>query len=158
MDMLGNQYRSLLPAINMTVLKLLDFAKLKPVVEKGAKLRKQITKCVKVYFQMMNKKMPHVQVITSAVQDKLASFDEDGFVKLGKRQLNQTSITDLEHLCLRKDTPKPIPSYDPAIEDEFMLKFKLKGEMDAKTLKKKTKQAEKGAIKELRKDTLAIQE
>ena len=28
MDMLGSQYRSFVPAINMTVLKLLDFAKL----------------------------------------------------------------------------------------------------------------------------------
>lgn len=54
---------------------------------------------------------------------------------------------------MRKDTPRALPLYDPAIEDDFLLKFVPKGEMDAKTLKKKTKQAEKGAIKELRKDT-----
>ena len=58
---------------------------------------------------------------------------------------------------MRKDTPKPLATFEPAIDDDFLLKFKLKGEMDAKTLKRKTKQAEKAAVKELRKDTLAIQ-
>ena len=72
----------------MTVLKLLDFASLSKVAEKGEKLVKKIQKCVRKYFQTMNKKMPHVQVVTSAVQSKLAAFNDDGFVKLGKRQLS----------------------------------------------------------------------
>ena len=88
MGMLGSQHRSLVPAVNMTVLKLLDFAQLSKVAEKGEKLLRKIQKCVRKYFQMSNKKMPHVQVITSAVQSKLAAFEDDGFTKLGKRQLS----------------------------------------------------------------------
>lgn len=50
MDMLGSQYRSFVPAINMTVLKLLDFAQLSKVIEKGEKLVKKIKKCTTKYF------------------------------------------------------------------------------------------------------------
>ena len=48
-------------------------------------------------------------------------------------------------------------TYDPLIEDEFLMRVATKNRHDEKSLKAKTKKAEKDAIRELRKDNLSLQ-
>jgi len=56
--------------------------------------------------------------------------------------------------------PKPLPSYAPLIEEEFMLTvdWKTKNRGDEKLMKRKAKKIEKDAIRELKKDTQTIQD
>lgn len=79
-------------------------------------------------------------------------------IQLGKRQREQSRIKPLEHLsALRKEVPKPLATYDPKIEEEFLLK-KVKKPLDERTLRRKTKEASKMAIKEITKDARVIQQ
>jgi hypothetical protein len=71
---------------------------------------------------------------------------------LGKRSFNQ-----LEHLAIRMEQPKPLASYDPLIEDEFLMRVATKNRFDEKTLKQKAKKTEKEAMRELKKDSFALQ-
>ena len=76
---------------------------------------------------------------------------------LGKRQLQESSIKPMVHISgLRKEVPKPLPTQSPKLEDDFLLKSKKKP-MDDLALQRKTKQAEKEAIKEFKKDNTVIQ-
>ena len=56
---------------------------------------------------------------------------------------------------MRQEKPKPLASYHPLIEDEFLMR--VKKPLDDKTMKRKAKKAEKDAVRELRKDAQAIQ-
>jgi len=56
---------------------------------------------------------------------------------------------------LRKEVPKPLATYGPKIEEEFLLK-KVKKPLDERTLRRKTKEASKMAIKEITKDARVI--
>jgi len=68
----------------------------------------------------------------------------------------------LEYLQLSLQKPKPLPTFEPLIEDDFSLndqerKLKKREKMnDPKEIKRKTKAAEKDAVRELKKDTAAI--
>jgi hypothetical protein len=64
----------------------------------------------------------------------------------------------LEYLQLQKSKPKPIATYEPEIDDEFLLhKNDKKKPVDEKILKRKIKEHEKVAVREIRKDTLVLQ-
>ena len=71
---------------------------------------------------------------------------------LGKRL--RPKAQKLEHLSMRQEKPKPLASYHPLIEDEFLMR--VKKPLDDKTMKRKAKKAEKDAVRELRKDTLIV--
>ena len=77
---------------------------------------------------------------------------------MGKRK--QTYQHPLQYLSIRWEFPKPLASYGPAIEDEFLLNvdWKEKLRSDEKLQKRKAKKVEKDAIRELKKDTETIQE
>lgn len=65
---------------------------------------------------------------------------------LGKR-----SFAQLEHLAIRQEQPKPLASYDPLVEDEFLMRVATKNRFDEKTLKQKARKTEKEAMRELKK-------
>ena len=68
----------------------------------------------------------------------------------------------LTPMALRKEFPKSIPQYDPLIDEEFLLRTKRRlsdrpvAEQE-KIMKRKTKEAEKEAMRELKKDTMVLQ-
>ena len=65
----------------------------------------------------------------------------------------------MEYLQLGKQRPKPIPSYRPLIDDDFLcFERKKRQPVDEKTLKRKIKAEEKKVARELRKDTEVIQQ
>jgi hypothetical protein len=65
------------------------------------------------------------------------------------------------HLRLLAKKPKELPSFNPAIDEEFMAAAlddrKYKKKESEKEVKRKVKKAEKDAYRELRKDTVQIQ-
>ncbi|CDW89226.1 nucleolar protein 14-like isoform x1 [Stylonychia lemnae] len=65
----------------------------------------------------------------------------------------------LSYLQLTNKKLKPLPSYAPLIEEDFLLfkDFKMKKPLDEKTMKKKMKKTQNDALRELRKDTTQIQ-
>ena len=65
----------------------------------------------------------------------------------------------LEYLQLGKQKPKSIVSMAPLIEEDFMLigEKRKKEKLDEKGLKRKIKSEEKMIIRDLKKDTIAIQ-
>ena len=58
------------------------------------------------------------------------------------------------------EKPKPVPQLAPLIEDDFLIagRWKEKQKADEKVIKRKIKKAEKDTIRELKKDTVAIQQ
>lgn len=68
----------------------------------------------------------------------------------------------LYHLAIREEKPKPLASYYPAIEDEFMpskvTQWRKEQKNDPKVLRRKTKKMEKDAIREIKKDNITLQE
>jgi hypothetical protein len=62
----------------------------------------------------------------------------------------------LEYMSIRKEIPKALASYDPLIEDEFIMRVPRKDKYDEKEMKKKVKKTEKEAMRELKKDTMFI--
>lgn len=67
----------------------------------------------------------------------------------------EVSKEKLVYIDLQKRVPKPLPSYEPLIEEDFILTrdYKKKKPLDEKDLKKKIKKNENDALRELRKDT-----
>ena len=67
----------------------------------------------------------------------------------------------LTYLSLRHETPKPLATYYPQIEDEFLPSkasaWRREQKSTDKGMKRKAKQMEKEAARELKKDTLMIQ-
>ena len=67
----------------------------------------------------------------------------------------------MTHLRLQAKRPKELASFDPHIDDDFMAAVleerPRKRELDEKEVKRKTKKAEKDALRELRKDTVQLQ-
>ena len=76
---------------------------------------------------------------------------------LGKRKFDQISKEKLEHMSIRQEFPKPLASYAPLIEDEFLMRVPKKDKFDTKALRQKTKKMEKDAIRELKKDSVTLQ-
>jgi hypothetical protein len=70
---------------------------------------------------------------------------------LGKRTFEK-----LEYLSIRQEIPKALASYDPLIEDEFLMRVATKNRFDEKSLKQKAKKTEKDAMRELKKDSMSI--
>jgi hypothetical protein len=67
-------------------------------------------------------------------------------------------LTTLTHLRLQAKKPKELPAFNPLIDEDFMAaalddKTYREKKEDPKDIKRKTKKAEKDAIRELKKDT-----
>jgi hypothetical protein len=105
----------------------------------------KLQKVAESYLTLLQKKVVHHQVITCELEKAMGSV-------LGKRSFDQ-----LEHLSIRMEQPKPLASYDPLIEDEFLMRVATKNRFDEKTLKQKAKKTEKDAMRELKKDSFALQ-
>ena len=60
---------------------------------------------------------------------------------------------------MNRQKPKPVPSFAPLLEDDFLIAghWKERRMNDEKEVKRKIKKAEKETMRELQKDTLAIQ-
>jgi hypothetical protein len=75
-----------------------------------------------------------------------------------------SGASSLTHLCLQAKKLKELPSFNPMIDEDFMAaaldedgrKFKKREESE-KEVKRKTKKAEKDAMRELKKDTIQLQ-
>jgi hypothetical protein len=96
------------------------------------------------YLSLIQKKVAHHQVVSCELEKALGV--------LGKR-----SFSKLEYLSIRQEIPKPMPSYDPLIEDEFLMRVATKNRFDEKTLKQKARKTEKDAMRELKKDSFTLQ-
>ena len=112
--------------------------------------------------------MPSAQVLTCELEKSLANnkkvlkkrrkIVEDSIVTLTTRQ----NIETLTHLRLQAKKPKELASFNPQIDEDFMAAamdekvYKDKKE-DPKEIKRKTKKAEKDAIRELKKDSQQLQ-
>ena len=71
-------------------------------------------------------------------------------------QLNSKPLTFLH---LRDKKPKPLASFDPLIEDDFLILDDWRDKkkpIDEKEVKRKMKKIEKDAVRELKKDTIQI--
>ncbi len=71
-------------------------------------------------------------------------------------------MTILTHLRLQAKKPKELPSFNPQIDEDFMAaalddKTYREKKEDPKDIKRKTKKAEKDAIRELKKDSMQLQ-
>ena len=57
------------------------------------------------------------------------------------------------------EKPKALPSFAPQLEDDFLIagRWKLNQKNDVKVIKRKIKKAEKETMRELKKDTMSIQ-
>ena len=77
------------------------------------------------------------------------------------KRLAKTHVVGLEHLRLRIEIPKPLPTYHPNIEDEFLPSkssaYRRELKNSEKVVKRKTKKLQKDAQRELKKDTQTIQ-
>ncbi len=72
------------------------------------------------------------------------------------------NLTILTHLRLQAKKPKELPSFNPQIDEDFMAaalddKTYREKKEDPKDIKRKTKKAEKDAIRELKKDSMQLQ-
>jgi len=108
-------------------------------------LKLQVKSMTKTYLKTNLEQLPWSQVLTS-----------DFASVLGAR-----SAAPLEHLRLQAKKPKELPSFNPFIDEEFMAAVmddtKYKKKETDRDIKRKTKRAEKDALRELRKDTVQIQ-
>lgn len=61
----------------------------------------------------------------------------------------------LTYLHMRDKKPRPLPTFDPLIEEDFLISddWKEKKPADEKEVRRKIKKVEKDAIRELKKDT-----
>uniref|UniRef100_A0A7S3CHV4 Uncharacterized protein n=1 Tax=Strombidium rassoulzadegani TaxID=1082188 RepID=A0A7S3CHV4_9SPIT len=115
------------------------------------------------FEQTFKNVLPHDQVGLLRVRDSLSFLqkvcEKEGLKKgrklLGKRS-HEGSQLPLQYLSLRQENPKPLPSYPPLIELEFLVRLPRKDKYDEKELKKKTRKYEKDAMRELKKDTQVI--
>jgi hypothetical protein len=65
----------------------------------------------------------------------------------------------LTFLHLRDKKPKPLSTFDPLIEDDFLILDDWRDKkkpIDEKEVKRKMKKVEKDAVRELKKDTIMI--
>ncbi len=109
-------------------------------------LKLQDKKLAKLYLNSSLESLPFSQVLTSEFGSLLGS---------------RKSTVPLAHLRLQSKKPKELPSFNPAIDEEFMAAVmddsKYKKKETERDIKRKTKKAEKDALRELRKDTVQIQ-
>lgn len=140
---LKSQKRCLNANMNHILIKCLNFAKSNTIKDK-----KKLIKLAESYITLARKKIPHYQVVTFELEKALKELEPS---LLGKRAAHP-----LEYLSIRQEIPKPLASYDPLIEDEFLMRVPTKNRFDEKTLKQKVRKTEKDAMRELKKDSLTI--
>ena len=123
-------------------------------------MNKQAQKILKLYFEVLDTNLvSNVKVVQHEVMKAAEVCFQDstsGSKLLGKRRKSALSTQKLEYLSMRQEKPKPLASYPPLIEDEFLMR--VKKNRDEKSMKRKAKKAEKDAVRELRKDTTVIQQ
>jgi len=96
------------------------------------------------------------------VRSRLQSYLADQKHTMYPQIVTESRIEEaprLEYLQLQKAKPKSILMLEPAIEDEFSLhslELKRLKKFDDKAAKKKIKEYEKVAVREIRKDNLVI--
>eukprot|EP00356_Strombidium_inclinatum_P014748 CAMPEP_0170497834 /NCGR_PEP_ID=MMETSP0208-20121228/25973_1 /TAXON_ID=197538 /ORGANISM="Strombidium inclinatum, Strain S3" /LENGTH=256 /DNA_ID=CAMNT_0010774781 /DNA_START=438 /DNA_END=1205 /DNA_ORIENTATION=- len=111
------------------------------------------------YIAHLRASTKHSQVLVNELEALLikAQKKSEATKKLLGKRKQMDDVQPLQHLSLIAAKPKPLPSYPPLVEDEFLFRINKKDNMDSKELKKKTKKAEKDAVRELKKDNLFIQ-
>ena len=88
--------------------------------------------------------------------------DKEPGTFLGKRIFKQYTPHPMAYLSMRTEIPHALATYHPLIEDEFVMRKasawrkEMKG--TDKVIKRKEKKYEKEQIRELKKDTQAIQD
>lgn len=121
--------------------------------EEGEDAGKKWVALVRNYEKEFRVKIVHSSVAFDSLNSLVEEVRKTARVKLiGKRKTKEFAVP-LEYLSMREETPKPLPSYLPAIEDEFLMRVARKDKVDEKEMRKKTRKYEKDAIRELKKDT-----
>ena len=81
----------------------------------------------------------YIQVITKMVPNHSVVLEElrkaAGQKILGKRKFDSMCKEKLEYMSIRQEFPKPLASYDPLIEDEFLMRVPKKDKIDTKALR-----------------------
>lgn len=122
------------------------------------------------YLSKVLSTMPSTQILTCELQKSLA--DNKKLLKKRNKVSSESSehvtltirqnLTTLTHLRLQAKKPKELPAFNPQIDEDFMAAalddktYRDKKE-DPKEIKRKTKKAEKDAIRELKKDSQQLQ-
>jgi len=122
-----------------------------------AKLHKKFNPALSmICLKLQDKALTKAYLKTSLDQLPWSSVLTSDFTNI----LGPRSGAPLEHLRLQAKKPKELPSFNPMIDEEFMAAVmddaKFKKKETERDIKRKTKRAEKDALRELRKDTVQI--
>jgi hypothetical protein len=134
------------PALTLALLKLLREAS----EATDSTSRDEIFSLANKHMTSILYTLPHFQVLCSELAKKPL---------LSKRLASPPHTSaSLVHLRLQSKKPKELPSFNPFIDEEFLAPLiedsKFKKKETERDIKRKTKKAEKDALRELRKDTV----
>ena len=124
----------------------------------GSDNLKRLKKMMYHYLKFVTKKLPHSEVIVSTVKPLVCS-QPDHFSDI-VALFDKLNPPPLCYLALRQEKPHPLATYDVAIEDEFVpsrsTAWKKEMKNSPKMIKRKAKQYEKDAVKELKRDNMVV--
>jgi len=116
----------------------------------GEVTQQDTSKLLAKWVKIVNKKVSHSQVLLLEI-NKLSKQTQ----MISESSFNQT--IPLTHLSMRTEIPKPLATYHPLIEDEFVPSkastWRKEQKNSDKSVKRKVKALEKDNMKELKKDT-----
>lgn len=160
------------PALTMILLCLLTHAK------SDESIKKKLKKLTDQHFEKNLSTLPWAQVLTSDLYPALQHLagskhhhleKQDSILVKRQHDLGLShpvplSSSPLTHLRLQAKKPKELNSFNPQIDEDFISaaldddgkRYKKREETD-KEVKRKTKKAEKDAMRELKKDTVQLQ-
>jgi hypothetical protein len=153
--MILDQSKPFTSSLNYVFIKMINFfnGEDSEVQEYSSDLKSLLKKHIK----FIEKKVAHSSVILSPLREAIKNCSDSKINGLHSKKVKNVQLT---YLSMRQEIPKPLATYHPNIEDEFLpaksSTWRREQKNTEKAIKKSTNKVQKEAVKELKKDTLIV--